>query len=197
MVTAMFLTGDLAPLPDRVNVWFEERWWRRYEREKLAAETVPVGEEKTTGVLLFGKGLDPGTPDLALTRGRWWRLGLRDSPTMLVVEQGDFVFEPHWCVYEVDDLQPRLVAAIPRSTARVIHDVVGDEAIVPRSPWDLGRGDPLRVEARPGLRRPLVLRDGGLGGASGGRRLAVKHGAGGWRKAGHVTSPSSSSCQRL
>ena len=59
---------------------------------------------------------------------------------MLVVEQGDFVFEPHWCVYEVDDIEPRLVAAIPCSTARVIHDVVGDEAIVPRSRWEPRRG---------------------------------------------------------
>jgi hypothetical protein len=139
MVTAMFLTGDLER-PERVNAWLEERRWRSYERERLAAETVPAGEEETTGVLLFGEGLDPGTPDLALTGGRWWRLGLRDSPTMLVVEQSDFVFEPHWCVYEVDGLQPRLVAAIPRSTARVIHDVVGDEAIVPRSRWDPRQG---------------------------------------------------------
>jgi hypothetical protein len=132
MVTAMFLTGDLE-LPERVSEWLDERAWRKYEREQLLAEQVPADEEFTTGVFSGGDHWAVDT-ELRLTGGRWWRLGLRDSPAMLAVEQDDFVFEPHWCVYELVELEAVLLWAVPISAVPTILELVGP-AVRPSSPW--------------------------------------------------------------
>lgn len=132
MVVAMLLTGDLE-LPERTEEWLEDRRWERWEREKLAAERVPAEEDYTTGVVVSERGwaADLG---IRLTGGRWWRPGVRGSPSMLVVEQGDFVFEPHWCVHEIRELEPLLVAAFPKTVVATIQDLLGD-AVQPRYSW--------------------------------------------------------------
>jgi hypothetical protein len=132
MVTGMFLTGDLE-LPGRVDEWLEERAWRRYERERLAAERVPADEDFTTAVLV-GDERWVADPDLRLTAGHWWTLGLRDDPTMLVVEQDDVVFEPHWCVYEIEELEAGLLWAVPRLAVPTIQKLLG-HAVQPSEPW--------------------------------------------------------------
>jgi hypothetical protein len=132
MVTGMFLTGDLE-LPGRVDEWLEERARRRHERQQLLAERVPADEDFTTAVLVGGESW-PVDPGLRLTAGRWWRLGLRDDPTMLVVEQDDFVFEPHWCVYEIEELEARLLWAVPSSAVPTIQKLLGP-AVQPSYHW--------------------------------------------------------------
>ncbi len=138
MVTAMYFTGDLV-LPVRVEEWLEDRWWEQEEREQLAAERSPASADDTTGVIVTDEAWQLGVVDVALTGGRWWTFGCSEGPTMLVVEQDDFVFGAHWCVYEVDDLGPSFVAAFPRSAVRTIQDLLGP-AVQPSSPNVLRRG---------------------------------------------------------
>jgi hypothetical protein len=57
---------------------------------------------------------------------------------MLAVEQDDFVFEPHWCVCEIDELEPRLIWAVPQSAVPTIQKLLG-EAVQPSQPWVLRR----------------------------------------------------------
>ena len=116
-----------------MNEWLEEGAWQRYEREQLAAERLPAADDFTTGVLVGYEGW-PVDPDLRLTAGRWWQYGLRGDPTMLVVEQEDFVFEPHWCVYEVEELEPQLLWAVPTSSAPTIQKLLGP-TVQPAEPW--------------------------------------------------------------
>ncbi len=58
---------------------------------------------------------------------------------MLVIEQDDFVFERHWCVYEIDELEPRLIWAVPRSAVPTIQNLLG-ETVRPRYDWEPRRG---------------------------------------------------------
>jgi hypothetical protein len=58
---------------------------------------------------------------------------------MLVVAQDDFMFEPHWCVYEIDELEPRLISAVPQSAVPTIQKLVG-AAVQPAEPWVPRRG---------------------------------------------------------
>lgn len=138
MVTAMYFTGDLV-LPARVEEWLEDRWWEQEEREQLAAERMPASSDYTTGVIVTDEASQLGVVDVALTGGRWWRFGHRGDPTLLIAEQSDFVFGAHWCVYEIDDLEPLFVAAFPRSEVRTIQDLLGP-AVQPSSPYVLRSG---------------------------------------------------------
>jgi hypothetical protein len=40
----------------------------------------------------------------------------------------------NWCVYEIEELEPRLVWAVPKSAVPTIQKLVG-EAVQPSSPW--------------------------------------------------------------
>lgn len=133
MVTAMLYTGDLEP-PAWFAEWIDEREWQKEERRQLAAERVPADPEYTTGAIVAEEAWPLGSVELELTAGRWWRFGHRDAPAMLVVEQGDFVFGAHWCIYEIEDLEPLLIAAIPRSEVRTIQSLLGP-AVQPSSPY--------------------------------------------------------------
>lgn len=53
---------------------------------------------------------------------------------MLVVEEEDFVFGAHWCVYEIEGLEPRLIAALPKQAVSTIQDLLG-ESVQPRYAW--------------------------------------------------------------
>lgn len=133
MVTAMLLTGDLDP-PQRVEEWLEDRWWEKEERRKLAAERVPAPSDYTTGAIVTEEAWALGSVEIELTAGRWWRFGLGGDPTMLVAEQSDFVFGAHWCIYEIEGLEPFLIAAIPRSEVRTIQDLLGP-TVQPSDPY--------------------------------------------------------------
>jgi hypothetical protein len=132
MVTAMFLTGDLE-LPERMDKWLDRRALGNHEPAPFVAEREPADEEFTTGILAGDEGWAVD-PDFRLTGSRWWRHGLGDDPTILAVLQDDFVFEPHWCVYELERLEPRLVWAVPLSAVPTIQKLVGD-AVQPSQPW--------------------------------------------------------------
>ncbi len=138
MVTAMYFTGDLV-LPARAEEWLEGRQWEQEEREQLAAERIPASSDYTTGAIVTDERWQLGVVDVALTGGRWWTFDSSDGPTMLVVEQDDFVFGAHWCVYEIDDLEPSFVAAFPRSEVRMIDDLLGP-TVQPSSPYVLRSG---------------------------------------------------------
>jgi hypothetical protein len=62
---------------------------------------------------------------------RAWR---RYEHAQLLAEQVDFLFDPHWCVYQLEGLEPRLLWAVPRSAAPIIQNLLGP-AMQPSSPW--------------------------------------------------------------
>jgi hypothetical protein len=94
---------------------------------------------------------------------------------MLAVEQDDFVFEPHWCVCEIDELEPRLIWAVPQSAVPTIQRLLGEAVQSSQPLGSQAERDPLPVEARARVRRALRRRDCSLGGAAGDRGLGERH----------------------
>lgn len=111
--------------------WREGRSSRRCEREGLAAEGAPSSDDDSTGAIVFEESCTEDL-ELRLIAGRWSARGLRGAPALLVVEQDDFVFQCHWCVYEVEEPRPLLAAAVPVSAVRTIQDPLLD-AVQPRT----------------------------------------------------------------
>jgi hypothetical protein len=75
----------------------------------------------------------PNAATQRLTGQRWWTPKWRSGTALLVVQE-DGLFDRYWCTYEMHELAPSLVSAIPLSDCRTAEDLLGD-AVQPSSPW--------------------------------------------------------------
>lgn len=101
--------------------------WDAHRDDVHDASLKPAARDETTLSLVSEDGWAvPDAEERSLEGRRWWTGGAGMSAAMLVVAEGD-LFGRSWNVYEIEDQEPRLIAAIPLATAPSVHDLLGEQ----------------------------------------------------------------------